>query len=183
MTRKALAALGLIAVLTATGCGSTTGKADSDPPSGTNADASTPASADASPTAETSQDANLKFGQAFTWEDGLTVKVSKPKPFKPSEYAATTGKGQAIKFTFTVVNQTKKPYDPSLFYATLQSGNTEAEEIFDSENGLEGSPNTKVLAGREAKFDAGYNVKNPKDLVLELSPDAGMEYESAIFTS
>jgi hypothetical protein len=180
MTRNALAALALVAAMATAGCSSTSGKADSEPPSGSNADKS---SAAASPSAKASKNANPKFGEAFTWKDGLSVKVSKPRPFKPSEYAAGSDKGQAIRFTFTVINKTDKPYDPSLFSATLQSGNAEAEEIFDNENGLEGSPSTKVLAGREAKFDLGFSVKNPKDLVLELSPDAGIQYESAIFTS
>jgi hypothetical protein len=174
--------LAILAALFA-GCSQTEGKTDANPPAGSNADTSTPAATDTPAADESDTAASPKFGQAYTWDDGLSLKVSKPKPFKPSEYAATTGKGTAVKFTFTIVNKTDKPYDPSLFYATLQSGNTEAGDIFDSENGIEGSPSTKVLPGREAKFDMGWMAKNPKDLVLEVSPDAGIEYESVIFTS
>lgn len=180
MTLKALAAFGLIAAITA-GCASTTGAADDNPPSGSNADKSAAATTKAAtkkpaPKAPT-------FGQAFTWKDGLSVKVSRPKTFEPGEYAAGAKGGTAVRFTFTVVNNTDKPYDPSLFYATLQSGNAESEQIFDSENDLEGSPQTKLLPKREAKFDLGFSAKNPKDLVLEVSPDAGIEYQSALFTN
>ena len=182
-TPRKLAALTVVLATLFAGCSSTGGSTDADPPKGSNADSSTPATTDEPADDASEEPASPKFGQAFTWDDGLTLKVSRPKPFKPSEYAATTGKGQAIRFTFTVVNKTKKAYDPTLFYATLQSGNSEANEVFDSENGLEGSPQTKVLPGRETKFDMGWTTKNPKDLVLEVSPDAGIEYESVIFTS
>lgn len=162
-----------------TGCATTEGSTDDSPPAGTNADKSSDTTEDTE-TAEP-EPAQPTFGQAYTYKDGLTVKVGRPRPFTPSEYAAS-GPGPAIVFTFTVVNKTGAPYDPSLFYATLQSGNKEASEIYDSEKGINGSPQTKVLNGRESQWKAAWNVKNPRDLVLELSPDAGIEYESVIFT-
>lgn len=124
---------------------------------------------------------NPKFGQTYTWENGLAVTVSTPKPFKPSEYAAAEKATAYLEWTVTIVNGTKDNYDPSLFSTTLQSANTEASEVFDMENGFEGSPSTTLLPGRESKFKIGYGVQDPKDLVLEVTP--GFEYESAIFTN
>jgi hypothetical protein len=176
MLRKLAAAAALGLLLTA--CASTGGTADRNPPSGSNGDPSSD-----SPGADDSTDSNqLKFGQAFTYDDGLTVKVTKPRPFKPSEYAASKP-GPAVRFTFTIVNKTGKPFDAGLFLATLQSGNKEATEIYDDQNDINGSPSTKVLNGREAQWDAAYNVKDPKDLVLEVQPDAGVTYDSAIYVS
>lgn len=72
-------------------------------------------------------------------------------------------------------------FDPVLFNATMESGNAEAPQVFDSEEQLMGPPQTKLLEGREARFPVGFTVKNPKDLVLEVSPDAGVKYKSVIW--
>lgn len=84
-------------------------------------------------------------------------------------------------FFVTVVNKSGKTFDPGLFYATMQSGNTEAQQIIDFESGLKGGPTTKLLHGREAKFKIGFNVADAKDLVLEVKPS--WEHESTIYTS
>jgi hypothetical protein len=49
-----------------------------------------------------------------------------------------------------------QPYEPALFTVSLQSGDTEAEQAFDTAKGLEGGPTTKALDGRQAKFDVGF---------------------------
>lgn len=129
---------------------------------------------------EPADDGTATFGETYEWSDGLAVKITKPKPFQPSEYAAV-GKGKPIEFTVTIVNNTGAPFDAAGFYATMQSGNTEASEVFDSAQGFEGSPMTKVLDGREAKFKIGYTVSRPDDLVLEVTPS--FEHESVLYTS
>lgn len=171
------AALGLAALLLA-GCGGTTGSTDSSEPAGTNADSTTAA---AEPAADQG-DGTTKFGGTYTYEDGLSVTVSTPKKFKPSEYAFVEDAEAYVAMTVKIVNKTGKPYDPSMFYATMQSGNEEAEQVFDSENDFNGNPDTKVLNGREVKFKIGYGVKDPKDLVLEVTPEP-ITYEATIFTS
>ncbi len=107
------------------------------------------AATSASPAPESDQ---VRFGQAFTWEDGLSVKVSPGAAFTPSPYAAADKAAAYLAFTITVVNNTKKPYDPALFSATVQSSNTEASTVFDSEAGLLGPPSTTLLAGRQSVF-------------------------------
>jgi len=168
--------VGLAALLLA-GCGGTTGSTDSSEPAGTNADST----ASAEPATDQG-DGTTKFGGTYTYEDGLSVTVSTPKKFKPSEYAFVEDAEAYVAMTVKIVNKTGKPYDPSLFYATMQSGNEEAEQVFDSENDIGGSPDTKVLNGREVKFKIGYGVKDPKDLVLEVNPES-LTYDAAIFTS
>ncbi len=51
----------------------------------------------------------------------------------------------------------------------MQSNNKEAEDVFDAENGLEGSPSTKLLKGRESEWEVGFAVANPKDMVMEVA--------------
>jgi hypothetical protein len=69
----------------------------------------------------------LAFGKSYTWDDGVTVTVGKPKKFKPSEYAAAEKAKGYLKFTVTVVNNSDKPLDLGLTYITVQSSNKEAE--------------------------------------------------------
>lgn len=166
-------ALGLIlaALLALTGCSieSTSGNTNDNPPAGSNADKggdNGDEQADGG-----GDDKQPTFGQSYTWDNGLTLTVSKPKPFKPSAYAAGAEKpGTSLRFEITVVNKTGKPYEIVGDYVTLQSGNTEAEQIFDSEKGLNGTPNTPVLDGREAKYSIGFQVQKPQDLVMQYQP-------------
>ncbi|KRB73212.1 hypothetical protein ASE01_20865 [Nocardioides sp. Root190] len=166
------------------GCAEETGgKVDDNPPAGSNAgseDESEDVVEEEPTEAETSEaPENPAFGTAFTWENGLSVTVSKTKPFKPSD-SAMAGKGTHISFTITVVNGTGANYDPSCDSFSLQSGNEEAEQIFDSAKGLEGSPSTTLLDGREAKYQVGFSVTDPNDLVFEFSP-CDYELSAAIF--
>jgi len=123
-----------------------------------------------------------KFGQSFTWEDGVTVTVSAPKVFKPTDIAAgTEGYKHFVMFTVVLVNKTGQPIDPSQIYYTAQSADNEASAIFDTDLGLEGAPETTLLNGRQTKFKIGFGVLNTKDVVLELTP--GPQYNSVIWTT
>ncbi len=123
-----------------------------------------------------------RFGQTYTWADGLAVTVSAPADYKPSKSAAGAKAGVPyLVFTITIVNGTDTPFDPVLFHATAQSGNEEAEPIFDSANKVGGSPSTKVLPGREVTFKIAFSTPTPTDVVLEVSPS--FEHDSVMYAS
>lgn len=109
------------------------------------------------------------FGSTFTWEDNLSMTVSAAKAFKPGEYSEQAGYTNYVVFDVTLVNKTGQPWDPSMFYATLQSANEESPSVYDPQLG--DKPSTKLLNGREAKFKLAFAVKDPKDLVMEVRPD------------
>jgi hypothetical protein len=158
---------GLPALLVAwlcSACFTTGGNLDDYPPAGDNRPALTEPADSGEPGPET-----LEFGKSYTWDDGVTLTVGKPKKFKPSEYAAAEKAKGYLKFTVTVVNKSDKPLDLGLTYITVQSSNKEAEQVFDSENDLESTPDTKVLKGRESEFDVGFGVADPKDVVMEVA--------------
>lgn len=141
-------------------------------------------SGDATPAAASSSSsaAHPSFGETYTYDDGLAVTVSAPKPFTPSDSAVATKQWPAyVSFTVTLSNGTTKNYDPSLFTATLQSGDTEGEQVFDTAQGVDGSPSTQLLPGREARFALAYGVQKPSDLVLQVTP--GFSYQPVLFTS
>lgn len=173
------------AALALAGCSSQSATAPTDEsPRGTN----TPAASSAEPTETASSaapeedDGTARFGQTYTYENGLAVTVGKPKAFKPSQGAAGAESGDpAVKFTVRLVNNTGKKYDPVLFTATVQSGNTEGSQVYDSGKGIEGTPSTSLLNGREVEFPMVFAVADPKDIVMDVSP--GFDYEAVIFAS
>ncbi len=81
----------------------------------------------------------------------------------------------------TIVNKTGKRFDPGLFHASVQSGNEEGDLVIDSAKGVEGSPNTTLLKGREAKFKYAYGVADPSDIVLEAAPS--FEHEDVVYAT
>jgi hypothetical protein len=182
----------LLAAVALAACGGTPGTADDNPEAGSNRPTETAADVegegevvDEEPTEEPTEEpvqGPVAFGQAFTYSDGLSVTVGPPTPYQPSDTSAgAEGAAAVVSFDVTIVNGTPKPYDPAGVYITMQSANTEATEVYDSENGLNGSPSTTLLPGREAKYRVGYGVADPADLVMEVAP--GFEYEAAIFTN
>lgn len=179
--KKIMLAAAIITLVT--GCASTEGDAG-EATTGSNRPASaTPA--EEAPSEEPAEpvDENLAFGDTFTYKDGLSVTVSAPKPFTPSESACCikAGSGQkALLFTVTLVNGTSANFDPGAFSTTVQSKNVEAESIFDTD--IMGAPSTTLLPGREASFKIAYAVADPADLVLEVSPDF-FEHKTYIVTN
>jgi hypothetical protein len=190
---KKLISITALVVLAASGCAPTTATQSGDA-TGVNRPSSSSSSSSSSSPAEpaadleteepepSDEDTELKFGESATFDDGLVINVSKPKVFKPSEYAAFDKAKAYVKFTITVVNRTGKTFDPTGVYATVQSANEEASTVFDSDKNIGGGPSTKLLKNREAKWVIGFGVQNPKDLVMEISPGA-FEYDDILYTN
>lgn len=184
--KKTLAAATLAVLLT--GCASQSGSVDDDPQAGNNRPAEAEQVAEEAPVEEAPVEeapapasTNLKFGETFTYENGVSLTVGTPEPFTPSEYAAADEAPAYLKMTLTIVNGGTENLDPAGWYGTMQSGNVEASKVYDSEQ-LGDEPSTTILPGREATFAVGYGVMDPADLVFEVT--AGMfEYDDVIFTS
>ncbi len=61
---------------------------------------------------------------------------------------------------------------------TLQSGNQEASQVYDSQQ-LGDSPTATLLPGREVEYSIAFGVNDPADLVMEVAPD--LSYQNVIF--
>jgi len=146
------------------------------PPLGTGAPAPEPVD-----TPEPEQPLYGKFGGVgFTFDDGVIITVGAVETFEPAEYAFVTGQFETyILFDVTVTNGADVPFDPSGIYATLASGGTEGEAVYDSDAGLEGQPMTTVLPGKSVTWTEGWGVADPADLTFQIAP--GFEYEEALF--
>lgn len=171
LSRIAAAALALVLASCASTEGS--GGGDSDP-SGTNADKET------TETTEAPKDETVRFGQPFEWEDNLVVKVSAPEKYELTDTGYIENEqADYLKFGIKIVNKTGKVFDPSMFVASLQSGNEEMEQVFDGSIGE--TPATKLLDGREVKFAVAFGAKDVNDLVMQVTPS--FDYDAAIFTN
>lgn len=174
MIKKTLVA-GLSALVLLAGCSSNSATQQESAPAGDNRPATAAASA------SKANDSLGKFGAAYVWKDGLSVTVGAPEGYEPGKYAAgTEGFDQFVVFDVTVVNKTGELWDPVLFSASVQSGNTEGSAVFDSAQ-LPDRPTTKLLDGREVTFKMAFGVADPADIVMEVRPD--FTHSSVIFQS
>jgi len=106
--------------------------------------------------------------------------VGKTTEYEPSSSAVGTDPGKKyVLITFTVGSD--KGYDPGEFQASVQSGDAEAEHVYDWAKGVLGAPSTQILMGRETKFSLAFAVPDPADLTVLVAP--GLDYESVPFTS
>jgi hypothetical protein len=123
-----------------------------------------------------------RFGETYTWEDGIEVTISQPSTYRPSDSAAgTDGFKKFVLFTVTVKNGGKDRFDPGLFGINGLSGDTEASQVFDSAKDIGGGPNASLLPGRSVKFKAAFGVADASDIVLEVSPS--WEHDDVMFSS
>ncbi|MGW2561367.1 DUF4190 domain-containing protein [Streptomyces sp. NPDC001514] len=123
----------------------------------------------------------LAADDSAVYDDELTVTVSAPKPYTPSEFAIGHTKGnKAYKVTVVIENAGKEKFDAALVTAEARAGKdgVKAEEIYD---GKVGEPFTgTVLPGKKITatwaFDAPADAKN---LTIEISP--GFEYNASVW--
>lgn len=77
----------------------------------------------------------LNFGEVFTWDDEISLSVSEPTVFVPSEYSYGLVDGQtAVVFTFVVTNGSDNVVDPMTF-VSLASGGFPSASIMDADDG------------------------------------------------
>lgn len=139
----------------------------------------TPAAAD---DAAVAVPANPGFGETYTYEDGVTITVSAPAAYTPTEYAAGADQANNVTFTFTITNGSKENLD-AFTYPQITSGGVEASMIFDNNDAVSGSaPSSTVLPGQSLTWTSAYSVADLNKLQVEVSP-ASFAYDDAIFTN
>jgi len=119
-----------------------------------------------------------KFGETVTF-DGLSVGVSAPEAFSPSQYAFGADQAANVKFTVTLTNTGSEGYDPVLTFISASSGQQEATQIFDE--ALVGAPTTTILPGQAVSYQVGFSVADPAQIVLDVT--GGFDYETVTYTS
>lgn len=136
-----------------------------------------PASSSYDDTVADPADDTVPFGETFEWEDGVKVMIETPTAFTPTEWAAGgEGYEHHVKMKVTIVNDSDAPLDASFASPTVQSGQREGDEVFDTDNGLEGAPLSSVLPGRTVTFHSAYGIDDPSDIVAEFAPTWDHDY-------
>lgn len=121
------------------------------------------------------------FGETVTWDDNVSISVSAPAPFTPSEYAAGSVEGHtSLLFEFVLTNNSDENFEP-LVWNTATSGGVEAPGIFDTAAGISFPPTTVLLPGQTIKWNQAYSVLDPANITMQVS--AGILHDDAIYTN
>ncbi|MCX5200749.1 DUF4352 domain-containing protein [Streptomyces sp. NBC_00237] len=119
------------------------------------------------------KDKALAAGESAQYDDKLTITVSAPVKYTPSEYASGHTKGNKARLVTVVIhNAGTKKFDASGVLATARAGKdgTNAEQIFDENAGtmFQGS----ILPGKKATVKYAFDVPaDAKNLTVEVAPD------------
>lgn len=121
---------------------------------------------------------------SVTLDGGILVSASKPTKFTPSTYSAGHTRGNsAILVSVTIENKGAEPLDLGLVTVTAAFGKdgTQAESVFDSAKGIEGSFQSTIAAGqkRTAKFAFSAATKDLSLIAITVQP--GFDNNVALF--
>lgn len=128
--------------------------------------------------------AQIGSGEGFTYEDGLRVQVLSAKRFTPSDTAAGAQPGQTgVKVAVRITNGTSATVDLALVQVELQAGNdgVEAEQVYDTEQGIGSGFNGSVAPNRNATASFGFAVNRADLSKLNVQVTPGFNYQTSIF--
>ncbi|MCD2441432.1 DUF2510 domain-containing protein [Agromyces sp. SYSU K20354] len=142
---------------------------------------------DPAPQPEAPVAGDLRFGDTMTWDDGVSLTVSVPEPYTPSEFAVGATQAENVVFTLTLTNNSPEELQP-LPLPTLSSGDQEVSQIFDigsdvfdpgDDVGI--PPTAPVAPGASISWRAAWSVDDPSSLTLQAAPS--FRYPNATFTN
>ena len=127
------------------------------------------------------------FGEVVTYKDGVSISVSAPTAFTPSnlDYLPLPEGQTSLVFKVVLTNNSDKPLKPGAI-AQANSGGKPATYIADVANteypDLGMSPTTTVLPGQTLEWFTAFSVADPANITLDIAPGP-FEYDTAIFTN
>ncbi|MDN3029094.1 hypothetical protein [Streptomyces sp. S.PB5] len=130
--------------------------------------------------AEDSGDDSYTFDDTIVYDNDIEISLAKFSRAVSSDYASPENTPYA-KFTIKIVNNSGKKFDAGQMTVNCAYGDEgkEGEAIYD--DGLDGLPDTSVLAGRSLSVAWGCELpKGETFLQVEVAPD--YESETSIFT-
>lgn len=131
------------------------------------------------PTEEAGED-SYGFDDTIVYDNDVEISLSKFSRAVSSDYAAPENTPYT-KFTIKIVNRSDKKIDAGMMTVNCAYGDEgkEGEAIYD--DGLDGLPDTSILAGRSLSVPWGCELpKGESFLQIEVAPD--YESETSIFT-
>ncbi|MDL5204765.1 hypothetical protein [Streptomyces sp. ALI-76-A] len=134
------------------------------------------------PAPEDTDDGVYAFDDIVTYENDVDVSLSGFTRGVSSEWASPEDTPY-VKFTVKLKNGGDRTLDATMLTVNCSYGadGRGSEAIFDTEAGLGGGPDTRLLAGRSLNVPWGCELpKGEKLLQVEVAPD--FESEATIFT-
>lgn len=126
---------------------------------------STDAETSSEETAE-EQSAAPAFGEAVPVSENLTVTISEPEEFTPSDTSFFSEDWDAfVKMDVVAENTGDEPLEAMSVYTRATTGSKEAEQVFDTEGGID-MPTAVIQPGKTLEFTIGYGVITGEDFVL-----------------
>lgn len=126
----------------------------------------------------------LHFGDTMSWDDGVSITVTGPELFTPSEFAGGVEEGmEYVYFTYVLANNSDETLDPDVMLLVASDGER-SEDIFDEIENVGNTdfwPSEAIESGESVTWITAHNVKNSKDVSVQVGP--GYDYDDAIFTS
>ncbi|TVT07170.1 hypothetical protein AMYBAR_001382 [Amycolatopsis bartoniae] len=122
----------------------------------------------AAPTQQT-----LGFGGQYRFDDGVTISVSTPKSFRPSE-SAYPHSDRAAAFEIAVRNDGDQPYRLSALSVSATVAGGGAKQVVDPTQGYSGivDAGKDVPTGRDVRFTLAFAVpEQPAEMRLSLRPN------------
>lgn len=159
-----ISGVGVLLVVVLAGCSGVTNTPAESPPA-----VSESASVAPSPSESVSEEAEPSeltkpFGSTFTWDDGVAITVSKPKAYKPDEFAAIIDDSKSfVIVSVTVKNGSEEAVESISLNLRATTGEREAGSVFDDTSTL---PTVKVLPGKSLKWSQAFGVDKGAPFVL-----------------
>lgn len=127
--------------------------------------------------AATPKRTDVQFGSAYRFSEGVTVSVSSPRSFRPSD-AAYPHSERAVAFEIAVRNEGHQPYRLSGLSAIATVDGIQAKQVLDAVQGFSGNADAgkDVLPGRDVRFTVAFAMPTdpaPLKLALRTSPSSG----------
>ncbi|KAB2975736.1 DUF4352 domain-containing protein [Streptomyces sp. SS1-1] len=124
----------------------------------------------------------VDLDKTATWNNGVKAHLGSFGRGTSGEYASPSGKAY-LSFSVTVENGSKSALDLSMISLSCPEG---AEEVFDTDAGFDGAPDTHLLSGKSGTWKAACVFpKTAKDAQIEITPadtSGSGWYRTAIFT-
>lgn len=120
------------------------------------------------------------FTDTILFTDNLEMTVGEPAPYTLSETAVGGSQPENVVFDVTLTNNTTADFTPLVTVAMVSAG-VDGEQIVDfgPENISLFGPTEPIPVGQTVTFRMGFNVTDPNDLQLEISP--GIGYDNILF--
>jgi hypothetical protein len=182
--RRTVLAVAAIAVGCSLSACSTIGgtQTDTTPPTATVSASQDTQSAQDTQDESDSDTITVALDKTATWTNGVRAHLSGFSRGTSGEYAYPSGKAY-LGFSVTVQNGSKSPLDLSAVSLSCPDG---ADEIFDTDAGLNGTPDTHLLPGKLQTWkEACLFAKTAKSAQIEITPtdtSGSGWYRTAIFT-